>query len=102
MNYKEVIQLRNEILKILKTLYHIDKKIKRKLTINFLISHIFESRTLSLSALKFVFTTLIISLLLKINDVDSILNNLISNLIDFISNLIDFFIKFVLKLNIFK
>ena len=102
MNWKEIIELRDETLKVLKTLYRIDKKIKWELSINFLILYIFESRTLSLSILKFVFVTLIISLLLKINDVDSILNNLISNLIDFISNLIDFLIKFTLKLNIFK
>ena len=102
MSCKGVIQLKDEVLKILKTLYRVDKEIKRELTINFLISHIFELKTLSLSALKFIFIMLIISLLLKINDVNSILNNLISDLIDFISNLVGFFVKFVLKLNIFK
>ena len=52
--------------------------------------------------LKFVFIMLIVSLLLKINDVDSILNNIISDLIDFISNLIDFFIAFILKFDVIK
>ena len=42
-----------------------------------------------------MFITLIVSLLLKINDVDSDLNNLISNLIDF-------FIAFVLKSDIIE
>ena len=102
MNWKEVIELRGEALKILKTLYRIDKRIRWELSINFLISHIFESRTLSLSILKFIFITLIISLLLKVNDVNLILNNLISSLINFISNLINFFIKFILKLNVLK
>ena len=96
---KEIIKLKSEALKVSKTLYRINKKIKWELTINSLISHIFKSKTLSLNTLKFVFTTLIISLLLKVNDVDSILNNLISNLIDFISNLIGFFIAFILKFN---
>ena len=45
--------------------------------------------------LKFIFTTLIISLLLKINNIDSDLNNLISNLINF-------FITFILKFDIIK
>ena len=102
MNYKKVIQLKNEVLKTLKALYYVNNKIKWELIINFLISYIFELKTLSLNALKFIFTMLIISLLLKINNVDLISNNFISNLINFISNLIDFLIKFVLKLNIFK
>ena len=95
MNRKKIIKLKGEVLKASRTLYWVDKKIEKDLTINFLISYIFESRTLSSGALKFVFITLIISLLLKINDVDSILNNIISDLIDFL-------MKFVLKLNIFK
>ena len=102
MNWKKIIELRDKILKILKKLYYIDKGIKWELIINFLISYIFKSRTLSLSTLTFVFITLIISLLLKINDVNSDLNNLISNLIDFISNLIDFLIEFILKFNILR
>ena len=99
---KRIIKLRNKALKISRTLYRVDKEIKKDLMINFLISYIFESRALSLNTLKFVFITLIISLLLKINNVDSILNNIISNLIDFISNLIDFFIAFILKFDITK
>ena len=102
MSCKKVIQLKNEVLKISKTLYYVDKEIKRGLTINSLIFYMFESRTLSLSALKFVFITLIISLLLKIDDVNLILNSFISGLIDFILSLINFFVEFVLKLNIFK
>ena len=53
-----------------------------------LISYIFELKALSLSTLKFIFATLIFSLLLKINDVDS--------------NLIEFLFKFFWNLNIFK
>ena len=59
-------------------------------------------RALSLSTLKFMFSILIISLLLKSNDVNSNLNDLILNLINFISNSIDFLIKFVLNFDIFK
>ena len=101
MSRKKIIKLRNEALKVSRTLYRV-KEIKRDLMINFLISYIFESRALSLNTLKFVFTTLIISLLLKIDNVDSILNNIISNLIDFISNLIGFFIAFILKSDVIK
>ena len=49
-----------------------------------------------------MFSILIISLLLKSNDVNSNLNDLILNLINFISNSIDFLIKFVLNFDIFK
>ena len=93
MSWKDVIELKNEILKTSKTLYRVDKEIRWRLMINFLISYIFESRTLSLSTLKFIFIILIISLLLKIDNVNSILNNFISGLIDFISNLIDFLLS---------
>ena len=102
ISWKRIIKLKNEALKISRTLYRVDKEIKKDLTINFLTSYVFESRALSLNTLKFVFTTLIVSLLLKVDDVNSVLNSIISDLIDFISSLIDFFIAFILKSDIIK